>query len=390
MLDSTSPDVVEWLQFIAILTSVHFVATLLRNIRTASRLVPIRSVSPAIVESYNTIPLTFVGSDSRITQSILRFYGRVWIRRKAIKQPFLCDEILIVAQDGTRCAWDRPVVAGDRIRVVLGIGESESHVYRSGRRSSNASELQLVMVFPDESGENFQDCVRSVHVTASGRPVADVGGVLLDREFEWLVIEPAALSADVDRELPWNEVPPSAVWLFCRHPYDENVCRLGEIDDADTQGLKLLYAYGSSRRSGLFALILTSVVRYLVFLTVAVFSIDPSAPRPLQFAAALVLMVWLLRIYRSTFLSRFKIKPPKLKSPEGLLGDFGLSFVDTSIAWHGSTKRSLAVGDRVRRAELWRQLHYEYWEPSVARLRGLLFRLRLLGEALFDGAVSNR
>ena len=359
MISTPSPAWFEWLPFIAVLTSVHFLATLLRNIRTASRLVPIRSVNPAMVAERNTIPLRFFGSDSRFAQSLLRFYGRVWLGRGAIKQPFLCDEILFFSHGDLRSSWERPLVAGDRIYVTLAVGESESHAYQSAKRSSSAGELQVVVAFPDAEGERYEDRLRSVWVSASGRPVADGLGVPMDREFEWPIIESSARGVRDDEFLSWNEVPPSALWLFSRYPYDTSVCRLPVLDESDIQHFKLPYAFGSTRLKGMFSALVTALVRSMVFLVIVAISADQSIAGPLRLAAATILVIWSLRLYRSMLLSRFKIRSPRV------------SFDNMKVAWHGAARRSLAFGDLIRRAELWRRLKYEYGEPVVLRLRGL-------------------
>ena len=353
-----SPTWVEWLPFIAVLTSVHFLATLLRNIRTASRLVPIRSVNPMMVAERNTIPLRFFGSDSRFSQSLLRLYGRVWLGRGAIKQPFLCDEILFMSHSDIRSSWERPLVAGDRIRVTLAVGESESHAYQSAKRSSSAGELQVVVAFPGAEGERYEDRLRSVWVSASGRPVADGLGVPMDREFEWPIIESAARGARDDEFLSWNEVPPLALWLFSRYQYDTSVCRLPVLDEADIQHFKFPYAFGSTRLKGTFSVLATALVRSLAFLFLVAVSADQSVTGPLRLGAAAILVFWLLKLYRSMLFRRFKIRSPRV------------SFDDMKVAWHGAARRSLALGDLIRRAELWRRLKYEYGEPAAMRLRG--------------------
>ena len=359
MTSTTSPTWVEWLPFIAVLTSVHFLATLLRTIRTASRLVPIRSVNPVMVAECNTIPLRFFGSDSRFSQSLLRLYGRVWLGRGAIKQPFLCDEILFTSYGDIPSSWERPLVAGDRIHVTLAVGESESHAYQSAKRSSSAGELQVVVAFPDAEGARYEDRLRSVWVSASGRPVADGLGVPLDREFEWPIIESAARGARDDEFLSWNEVPPSALWLFSRYQYDTTVCRLPVLDESDVQNFKLPYAFGSTRLKGTFSALVTVLVRSIAFLSLVALSVDQSVAGPLRLAAAATLVFWLLKLYRSMLFRRFKIRSPRV------------SFNDMKVAWHGAARRSLALGDLIRRAELWRRLKYEYVEPVVLRSRGL-------------------
>ena len=370
MIDQTSPNVVEWLQLIAIIASVQVMATLLRNIRTASRLVPIRSVTPGIVSAHNTIPLRFVGSDSRIAQGLLRIYGRVWLGRKAIKQAFLCDEILLCSADGDRYCLDKGVVAGDRLRATLGVGESESHAFVSAKRSSLGGELQVVMAFPQEDGEAYESDLRSVYVSA-GRPMDDGEGVPLDREFEWRIVEPSALDTGLDAWIKWNEVPSSALWLFSRHPYNERVCQLPTVYESDFQVKGFRYAFGSSKWKGCWSLVVTGTVRVLVILAlIGIFS-NPHASRALWFVSALVLSIWIMRTYRSMCFSRFKVKKPEIKESLGVLSYLGLAFDETAVAWHGSSRRSVAIGDKIREAELWRQLHYEYWEPFFKWIRGM-------------------
>ena len=370
MIDQTPPNVVEWLQLIAIIASVQVMATLLRNIRTASRLVPIRSVTPRVVFEHDTIPLRFVGSDGRIVQTLLRIYGRVWLGRTAIKQAFLCDEILFCSANGDRHSLDKPVVAGDRLQATLAVGESESHAFVSVKRGSLGGELQVVIAFPQEDGEAYERDLRSVYVSA-GRPVDDGEGVPVIREFEWRIVEPSALDAHPDTSIQWSEVPSSALWLFCRHPYNERVCRLPTVYESDFRDKGFRYAFGSSKWKGFWSLVVSGTVRVLVILALIGIFLNPHASRALWLISALVLSIWLMRAYRSMFLSRFKVKKPDIKESLGVLSYLGLAFDETAVAWHGSSRRSVAIGDKIREAELWRQLHYEYWEPTFRRIRGI-------------------
>ena len=181
----------------------------------------------------------------------------------------------------------------------------------------------------------------------------------MDREFEWPIIESSARGVRDDEFLSWNEVPPSALWLFSRYPYDTSVCRLPVLDESDIQHFKLPYAFGSTRLKGMFSALVTALVRSMVFLVIVAISADQSIAGPLRLAAATILVIWSLRLYRSMLLSRFKIRSPRV------------SFDNMKVAWHGAARRSLALGDLIRRAELWRRLKYEYAEPVVLRLRGL-------------------
>ena len=383
MIDLASPSVVEWLQLIALITSLQVMATLLRNTRNAGRLVPVRSVNPRIVSEHNTIPLRFAGSDGRIAQSLLRLYGRVWLSRKAIKQPFLCDEVLFCSANGDRYALDHPLEAGDLLQATLAVGESESHAFVSAKRSATGGELQLVVAFPNEEQIAYGTRVRSLYVS-SMRPLDDGEGVPLNRELEWRIVEPSALDARLDQWIPWSEVPPSALWLFARCPYDELVCQMPRVDEGDFQRNRLSYAFGSSKLKGLSSLLLTGLVRGLSILILLGTLLDPYAARPLRLVSLAVLLVWTLRTYRSTFFSRFKIRAPHIREPLGIMGALGLSFENTPVAWHGSARRSLAIGDMIRKAELWRQLHYEYWEPIRRRVVGLVTKTRRISRYLIS------
>ena len=384
MIDLNATELGTWLQIVSAFAAVQFVASALKNFRAARRLVPIGSVDPTMVEKYKTVPVCFVGSDNRLTRIILWVYSRMWLGRKAKKQAFVCDNVFFFDEDGAALVRDRSLSAGQRVRIRVAVGESDSHVYRSARRSAVGNELLLAVAFRASDMTGYQEYVRCISVRARCRRVPEEGADVPKSLLEWQVMDPVGIGARTDSRLAWSEVPQSALWLFSREVCDDKNGRVLPSDRLELPGSGIVYAYGSTRWKGLGSLcakivscVLALRIASIVDSALAVGSTDSVRSYPLT---SLLMLLLLFKATISVLPRRFKIGVPVMREATKLPPIFLSNTVDRKLLWHGSTRRSLALGDNIRRAEFWRQLRFDYWEPFWQWIQLWFRRLPSIGK----------
>ena len=367
MIDLDATELGTWLQIVSAFAAVQFVASALKNFRAARRLVPIGSVDPTMVEEHKTVPLCFAGSENRLTRIILWIYSRAWLGRKAKKQAFVCDNVFFFDEDGAALVRDRSLSAGHRVRIRVVVGESDSHVYRSARRSAVGNELLLAVVFRASNMTEYREHVRCISVRARCRRVPEEGADVPKSLLEWQVMDPGGIGAKSDSRLVWSEVPQSALWLFSREVCDDKNGRVLPSDRIELPGSGIAYAYGSTRWKGFGSLcvkiascLLAIRIASMVDSALADGSTDSVESYPLT---SLLMLLLLFKVIISVLPRRFKIGVPVMREATDLPPIFLSNTVERKLLWHGSTRRSLALGDNIRRAELWRQLRFDYWEP---------------------------
>ena len=236
MIELNATELGTWLQIVSAFAAVQFVASALKNFRAARRLVPIGSVDPTMVEKYKTVPVCFVGSDNRLTRIILWVYSRMWLGRKAKKQAFVCDHVFFFDEDGAALVRDRSLSAGQRVRIRVAVGESDSHVYRSAKRCAVGNELLLAVAFRASDMTEYQEYVRCISVRARCRRVPEEGADVPKSLLEWQVMDPVGIGARTDSRLAWSEVPQSALWLFSREVCDDKNGRVLPSDRLELPG----------------------------------------------------------------------------------------------------------------------------------------------------------
>ena len=367
MIDLDATELGTWLQIVSAFAAVQFVASALKNFRAARRLVPVGSVDPTMVEEHKTVPLCFAGSENRLTRIILWIYSRAWLGRKAKKQAFVCDNVFFFDEDGAALVRDRPLSAGHRVRIRVAVGESDSHVYRSARRSAVGNELLLAVVFRASNMTEYREHVRCISVRARCRRVPEEGADVPKSLLEWQVMDPGGIGAKSDSRLVWSEVPQSALWLFSREVCDDKNGRVLPSDRIELPGSGITYAYGSTRSKG-FGSLCVKIASCLLVIRIASMvdsaladgSTDSVESYPLT---SLLMLLLLFKVMISVLPRRFKIGVPVMREATDLPPIFLSNTVERKLLWHGSTRRSLAIGDNIRRAELWRQLRFDYWEP---------------------------
>ena len=384
MIDLSATGLGTWLQIVSAFAAVQFVASALKNFRAARRLVPIGSVTPTMVEKYKTVPVCFAGSENRLTRTILWAYSRLWLGRKAKKQAFVCDNVVFLDEDGAALVRDRPLSAGQRVRIRVAVGESDSHVYRSAKRSAVGNELLLAVAFRRSDMTEYEEYVRCISVRARCRRVPEEGADVPKSLLEWQVMDPAGIGDRTDSRLAWSEVPQSALWLFSREVCDDKNGRVLPSDRLELPGLGIVYAYGSTKWKGLGSLcvkIVNCVLALRIASIVDSALADGSTDSVRAYPLTSVLMLLLLsKVTISVLPRRFKIGVPVMQEATKLPSIFLPNTVERKLLWHGSTRRSLALGNNIRRAELWRQLRFDYWEPFWQWIQLWFRRLPSIGK----------
>ena len=365
-------DLTDLLAVVGLFTALKFVASLLREWRDATRLVPIGSITPSMVSEYKTVPLCFVGSDTLLGKVITYIYGRLWIRPMARKQAVLCDRIVLLSSDRRHQPRHEAVKAGMIIQATLSEGEFSPHIRRSARRCNIGNELVLAMVFPTENRQGFESQVRCIAVRARARPARDRAGRVPSRVIDWEVIDPAGVGSRVDTLREWCDVPYSSFWLVSQETdraFEPVRPRLGRV----------FYAYGSSRPRGFVSLCVTSIIKFLpILLAYKVADIaevaksSPSIYLTLGLMSISLAMVFFYNVVRYV-VARMSSEWVITMAPtvHKRLSAFGMwmTTLHHRLEWHGSTLRSLAVGNRLRGVDFWQQFRFTFWEPFVDWLR---------------------
>lgn len=357
-------ELVDLLTLVAVFTAIQFVARSLRNLRDAIRLVPIGSIKPSMVREHKTVPLCFVGGTTVLANTFCYVYGRLWIRPRARKQAALCDGVVFFDGHNMLKPQFYNVEAGMLVQATLSRGENSRHVRRSARRSKVGNELILAILFQTMDKEEYAQQVRCISVRARARSTNYKTNILPPRVVEWEVIDPAGIGSSTDYMLKRREVPHDAFWLVSQEPQDEGLAqaRLGRV----------FYPYGSTRWRGFLSLCLIILIEWLgfyaaTFVAILVAGIVDTQSILRAIPVVLVVALWVYRIFRSAWEwfvpERYRTQAPTARESVSVLG------VSTSVhhrlEWHGSTRRSLAIGNRLRRVVFWQQVDFMYWRKLI-------------------------
>lgn len=362
-------DLTDLLAIIGLFTAVQFVAISLRNLQDAIRLVPIGSITPSIVHEYKTVPLCFVGGDTVLINIVTNIYGRLRIRPMARKQAALCDWIVFLDGDHIRRSRHNTVKAGMIIQATLSEGEFSPHIRRSARRSKTGNELVLAILFPTENRQTFESQVRHITVRSRARPVRDRPGRVPSRVIEWEVIDPAGIGSKADTLVDQHDVPCSSFWLVSQETEDTD-------DSFPPRFGRVFYAYGSNRPRGFASLCVTSSVKlFIIILTFRAADVaqnlGPSIDFMLRLTSLLLAVMFSYNIFRysvARMSSEWIIMvAPTVHRRLSALGMW-MTNLHHRLEWHGSTLRSLAVGNRIRRIDFWQQFRFVCWKPFVSWL----------------------
>ena len=372
-------DLADLLALVAIFTGIHFIASSLRNWRDAIRLVPIGSIDPEMVQEHGTVPLCFAGGNTLLMHLLAKTYGRLFITPKAKKQAVLCDNIAFLERDRSYQHRQNPVRPGMIIQAKTAEGENSYHVRKSARRCTIGNELALALLFPSEDRKCFQTPVRCITVRARARTNRDDASIVPNRTVEWEVVDPAGIGARTDTRLSADKVPLSAFWLIS-HDHDS------DISEPNPKFRNFFYPYGSTRLRGFASYIVVTVTKLtLIILAIGAWAIlaDSSFDAAAQISAVVLMLYVVYKLFRTSFRDdlpeRRKLQAPRAKKSVTLFGRYTLSTYH-KLEWHGSTRRSLAIGDRLRHVAFWQQFKFNHWEPFMERLNKSLdwFR-KLLG-----------
>ena len=364
------PTLADVLILFAVLSAVQFTARSLRNVRDALRLVPIGSMTPSMVRDHKTVPLCFVGGETLLANMVTYVCGRLWVRPRGRKQAALCDQVVFLDREYKPLDRNRRVGAGTVVQVIVSEGEDRRHIRRSARRCRRGTELVLAILFPTEDGERYTTQIRCVAVRSRARSVWDsLDGVEPIRVIEWEVIDPVGLRTRTDSSLERYQVPLSAFWLV------SNGEQRGD-DPVRMQFGKLAYAYGSNRLYGFVARCTTIAFRLLLLVIGLVAGVvaavlggvthnDPLSYLTfiLLFQLAGVLLSWKSLIYLLRLTGFIeKLRPQGPYSPRE---HWWPRTYYVKSPWHGATRRSLALGDRIRRVAFWQRVRFLRWEPLI-------------------------
>lgn len=369
-------ELADLLAVVAIFTGIHFVFSSLRNWRDAVRLVPIGSLTPDMINEYKTIPLCFAGGDTLLMSILSKSYGRFLINPQSKKQAVLCETIAKLKGDRSNQLLDHNVAAGTLIQAKVAEGENSHHIRKCARRCTIGNELVLAILLPTVDGHHFRTTVRCITVRARGRAVKDNTSNIPSRIIEWEVIDPAGIGARADLELTIDQVPLDAFWLICGSNTHESESRPTKLTNP-------FYPYGSSKIRGFLSWVVTHVSKItllsssVIVLSVVVDDSDIGAAIQLVwlFIFAYVGYMCLRNIIKDELPQKLKLQAPKIRRRTSFLGLFKISTYQ-KLDWHGSTRRSLAIGDRIRRVGFWQQFYFVCWEPLQDWFSDVLQKVR--------------
>ena len=350
---------------VAALRAIQFVASVVRNWREAIRLVPIGSVTPSMVNEYKTVPLCFVGGETVFPSIVTQIYGRLWIAPGARKQAVLCDQVVFLNRDRTVLRQQSTLEAGMLIQAAVSEGENSRHIRRCTRYCSIGGEVTLAMLFPTLNREQYEKTVRCVTVRSRARLVQDTLDRVPTRLIEWEVIDPSGIGASTDLSLEHDQVSKSALWLVSKE--------VGCVDDpVRARTGRKFYAFGSNRWRGFLSWCVTRITKLSTIMLAVIVAGMMAINAKLTVASALfILAVMVIVIYKcSRYMvmqvvpERFRAQAPTVREKIKVLG-LWRGTVYHELEWHGSTRRSLAVGNRIRRVGIWQKFVLMLWEPLV-------------------------
>ena len=265
------------------------------------------------------------------------------------------------------------------IQAKVAEGENSYHIRKSARRCTIGNELVLALLFPREDRQSFQTTVRCITVRARGRTTRDDPTIVPSRTIEWEVVDPAGIRARTDTRFQADGVPLSAFWLISQD------CS----SDADEPNAKLpnpFYPYGSNSLRGFVSWVVALVTKLtLITITMVTYTVlsDTSVDAVIQIVGLVVSIYIPYKIIQKMIKDGLPEKPklqaPRIRRRSLVFGMFRISTYH-KLEWHGSTRRSLAIGDRMRHVAFWQQIYFNLWEPFMERLNVGLDRVReLLG-----------
>ena len=360
-----------WIQIGSAAAAAQILVNSFKNFRTARRLVPIGNMSPSIIEECGTIPLCFVGSQHRLTRALLWAYARIWLRRSSTKQAFLCDEITFCVKSGEQPSSVERLAPGARVRATLGLGESVSHAKRSAVRSATGGELVLAIVRRQAGKDRYSKRARCITVRARSIRRQDGTATLPNRTLEWEVINPTGVGSCADAKRSWIRVPDSALWLV-RHETREGRTTKRRIQSGQKPlAAKPFHASGSSSWRGFGSALLRTAGRVcligLLFAILIRYEWAWSTLALRQFILLGVVFYTNALMFRHVFPFALRVRAPAILPSE--------ESQEAKLPWHGATTRSLALGDRYRKAGLTQELRFRFWEPTVSWIQNVCARV---------------
>ena len=369
MTDSLS-SLDSWIRVGSAVAVAQVLANSLKNFRAARRLIPIGNMTPSMIEECQAIPLCSVGSEHRLPRALLWAYTRVWIRRSSTKQAFLTDEFAFLSESRERLVSVEQLAPGNRVQTTLAIGESVSHASRSAVRSAVGGELVLAIVSRTGDKDNYNNKARCITVRPRSIRQHDGRTTLPDRTLEWKVINPTGVGSRADVRQAWKRVPNSALWLVV-HETREGRMKKRLIQSGQRPSTVVpFHASGSSPGRGFgLALVRTAGRVCLIGLLLAVLLRSEWAwnvPTLWGFILLGTLFYINALMFRHIFSFAFRVRPPATMLSDGSR--------EVKLPWHGSTTRSLALGDRYREVGLAQGLRFQCWEPTVLWIRDVCAR----------------
>ena len=321
-------------------------------------------LTPRVIGRHRTIPLCFEQTRFGPIRVIRRIYQLILMGRRAPKQPYLYSRLAFYNSYGFRIPTTNTLSAGDKLLIQLEIGESATHLLRSARYSAVGREIMLAIATTKSTGNKFKRRLRCVYVRLPARipPPRDDG--LRDSQIIWDVISPSKIGSSAESYERLESVPSDAIRLY---PSGQlSTWSPGIIDSSRPRfkGEAILYEYGSTAFRGSIALFIKSLVIIAIMVS-TVWNEDlllEILNRNWVLAVAAIAATVALICYCARRLTSYNLRrhrpamfgvalPARMIDPRISIECLNQGDPEQNplrLRWHGSSRRSLAIGDHCR------------------------------------------
>ncbi|WP_419865389.1 hypothetical protein [Candidatus Poriferisodalis sp.] len=276
---------------------------------------------------------------------------------------------------------------GDKLVARVAVSEVAAHAYRSSKRTSRGNEATVVLARPSHQpgDDHYEIRLIPVRARARGIPFDEVDKPEPNRWLEWMIISPTRPLTDPSGPGDYLDVPSSAFWLFARADPQADIAASTRKGWLKIPGMRLAHAYGSTVGKGLASLVLKLLV--LASFVIPLRNVDiPKAPslstadlgqfmvETFQFVAALIVTALMFKALSAAVSRRYRIEPPFAKVPVRHKWIAEGAMVTKELLWPGSTRRALALGNRLRGVDYWRQFVFDTLEPLKFSVKNAFVR----------------
>lgn len=346
--------------------------------RRACTLVPIGSVTPDQVRFHHGVPLRLVGDSVTWLDRLARGYGRTMLPRHAPKNAWAVQLTDIEFREGGFLsnlgpdeAAQTEILPGDRVIVGLAPGESVSHLNSVLKKHSKRGLAKIAFV--DEiAGRNcYTEHAMSVWV----RPeCVEIGPEEHGRPFSVVkldVVEPDTAEGVVEEAVRWRDVVSEQPVMFGTLP-DPSWLREPSRTGLLWAPMRFVSGFGSRPATGAAAaLVRAALMVGVIGGSIAALTFWPGAAEPslgTQLVVSAPAFTWLLSNIAQAAFGRRPAGPPCRRTWGRRVGLTRVALV-TWRTWHGSSRRCLAIGDRLRNRGMWLDLKFRYEDAIRRELR---------------------